>query len=142
MLPELNLTYEIIFDNALLLTEITKSDAQYNIPFGNVLNGIKNKCKSDYDLGIELLRKSLSLNEEKENLISVIVSGLYENKRKEFYDSILKDLIQKGSKLNPIFFGLSNVSEIEITECVLYKKLIKKYIKEDSLLISMISIVF
>jgi len=142
LLPELNLTDEIIFDNALILTEITKSDAQYNIPLGNVLNGIKNKCKSDYDLGLELLRKSISLNEEKENIISAIVSGLYENKKYEFYDPILKDLIQKGDKLNAFFFGLSNVSDLEITECDLYKEIIKKYIKEDSLVISILSLVF
>lgn len=142
LLPELNLTDVIIFNNALILTEITKSDAQYNIPLGNVLNGIKNKCKSDYELGLELLKKSFSLNEEKESIISAIVSGLYENKKIEFYDSILKDLIQKGNKLNSIFFGLSNVSKIEITECDLYTEIIKKYIKKDSLVISIISLVF
>ena len=142
LLPELNLTDVIIFDNALILMEITKSDAQYNIPLGNVLNGIKNKCKSDYDLGLALLKKSFSVNEENENIISAIVSGLYENKKNEFYDSTLKDLIQKGNKLNPIFFGLSNVSEIEITECSLYKEIVKRYIKQDSLVISILSIVF
>jgi hypothetical protein len=142
LLPELDLTDVIIFDNALILTEITKSDAQYNIPLGNVLNGIKNKCKSNYDLGLELLKKSFSVNEEKESIISAIVSGLYENKKIEFYDSILKDLIQKGNKLNSIFFGLSNVSKIEITECDLYIEIIKKYIKKDSLVIPILSLVF
>ncbi|SHJ23493.1 hypothetical protein SAMN04488096_1154 [Mesonia phycicola] len=142
LLPELDLTDVIIFDNALILTEITKSDAQYNIPLGNVLNGIKNKCKSNYDLGLELLKKSFSVNEEKESIISAIVSGLYENKKIEFYDSILKDLIQKGNKLNSIFFGLSNVSKIEITECDLYIEIIKKYIKKDSLVISILSLIF
>lgn len=142
LLPVLDLTDVIIFDNALILIEITKSDAQYNIPLGNVLNGIKNKCKSDYELGLALLKKSFSVNEEKESIISAIVSGLYENKKIEFYDSILKDLIQKGNKLNPIFFGLSNVSEIEITECDLYKEIIEKYIKKDSFVISILSLVF
>ncbi|GAL77268.1 hypothetical protein JCM19274_4981 [Algibacter lectus] len=142
LLPELDLTDVIIFDNALILTEITKSDAHYNIPLGNVLNGIKNKCKSDYDLGLELLKKSFSVNEEKENIISAIVSGLYENKKIEFYDSILKDLIQKEDKLNAIFFGLSNVSELEITECDLYIDIIKEYNKNDSVIISILSLVF
>jgi len=142
LLPELNLTDLIIFNNALILTKITKSDAQYNIPLGNVLKGIKNKCKSDYELGLELLKKSFSVNEEQESIISAIVSGLYENKKYEFYNSTLNDLIRKGNKRNPIFFGLSNVSEIEITECDLYKEIIKKYIKEDSLVISILSLVF
>ena len=69
LLPELNLTDLIIFNNALILTKITKSDAQYNIPLGNVLKGIKNKCKSDYELGLELLKKSFSVNEEQESII-------------------------------------------------------------------------
>lgn len=142
LLPELHLTDIIIFENTLILFEITKSDAQYNISLSNVLNGIKNKCKSDYNLGLELLKKSFSVSQEKENIISAIVSGLYENKRIEFYDSVLRDLIEKGNKLNPIFFGLSNVSEIGVTECDLYTSIIKKYIEEDSFLISILSILF
>ncbi len=142
LLPSLDLTSPIIFDNALIQTELTKNDAHYNIDLSTVLSGLKNKCKADYDLGVELLKKALSLGEDKENIISAIVSGLYENKKVEFYDSILKDLIQKEKKLNPIFFGLSNVSEIANAECVLFIELIKNYIKRDSLEISVLSLVF
>ncbi len=142
LLPELHLTDIIIFDNTLILFEITKSNAQYNIDLGNVLNGIKNKCKANYDSGLELLKKSLSVSKEKEDIISSIVSGLYENKRIEFYDSTLRELIEKENKLNPIFFGLSNVFEIGVTECDLYTSLIKEYIEKDSFLISTLSIIF
>jgi hypothetical protein len=142
LLPSLDLSNTVIFDNALIQTELTKSDAHYNIDLGVVLNGLKNKCKADYDTGVELLKKALSISEEKENIISVIVTGLYENKKIEFYDSILKDLIQNEKKLNPIFFGLSNVSEVEITECLLFIEIINNYIKRDSLEISVLSLVF
>jgi hypothetical protein len=142
VLPELNLDSAVIFKNIIILTEITKSDADYNLNLGNVLNGIKSKCKADYDLGLELLNKSISLNDDKENIISAIVSGLYENKKIEFYDSILDDLIQKDDKLNSIFFGLSNVSEIEENECKLFIELINKYNKKDLLIISILSLVF
>lgn len=142
LLPELDLTDEIIFDNTLILTEITTSDAYYNIDLNNVLNGIKNKCRSDYALGLELLKKSFSVNEEKENIISSIVSGLYENKKIEFYDPILKNLILKGDKVNAIFFGLSNVSEIEIADCDLYVGIIKEYSNKDTLSIPVLSLVF
>jgi len=142
VLPELDLVDSVIFENLLILTEITKSDADYNLNLGNVLNGIKSKCKADYDLGLELLNKSFTLNEDKENIISAIVSGLYENKKIEFYDSILDDLIQKDDKLNPIFFGLSNVSEIEENECKLFINLINNYNKKDLLIISILSLAF
>ncbi len=141
-LPELNLESNAIFENILILTEISKSDADYNLNLGNVLNGIKSKCKANYDLGLELLNKSLTLNEEKENIITAIVSGLYENKKNEFYYSILENLILKDDKINPIFFGLSNVSEIEETDCELFINLINSYNKKDFLLISVLSLVF
>lgn len=141
VLPILELTDTIIFENALIQTEITKSDAHYNLNLGNVLNGIKSKCKADYGLGLELLKKALSVSEDKENLLSAIISGLYENKKIEFYDSILEDLIEVGNKLNPIFFGLSNVAEIENTECKLFVKLIEKYKNDDSLILSLTSLV-
>lgn len=142
VLSELDLADSIIFENVLILTEITKSNADYNLNLGNVLNGIKNKCKADYDLGVELLNKSLSVSEDKENIISAIVSGLYENKKIEFYDSILDGLIQKDNRLNPIFFGLANVSEIEDVECKLFIKLIGNYNTKESLIISILSLVF
>ncbi|WP_233899227.1 hypothetical protein [Tenacibaculum piscium] len=142
LLPSLNLTSTVIFDNALIQTELTKSDAHYNVDLTAVLNGIKNKCKADYDIGLELLNKSLSVTEDKENLISYIVSGLYENKNIEFYDSVLNDLIQKEHKLNAIFFGLSNISKIEINECELFIKLINNNNKKNLLIISVLSLVF
>lgn len=142
LLPTLDLTSTVIFDNALIQIELTKSDAHYNIDLSTVLNGIKNKCKADYSLGIELLKNSLSVSADKENLISYIVSGLYENKNIEFYNSVLDDLIQKGNKLNAIFFGLSNISKIEVKECKLLIKLINKYNQKDLLIISILSLVF
>lgn len=81
LLPSLDLSNTVIFDNVLIQTELTKSDAHYNIDLGTVLNGLKNKCKADYDTGVELLKKALSISEDKENIISVIVTGLYENKK-------------------------------------------------------------
>jgi hypothetical protein len=70
------------------------------------------------------------------------VSGLYENKKIEFYNSILNDLIQKEHKLNAIFFGLSNISKIEIKECELFIKLINNNKKNELLIISVLSLVF
>ncbi|WFO15803.1 hypothetical protein M601_019065 [Cellulophaga baltica 4] len=136
------MTGTVIFDNALIQIELTKSDAPYNVDLTAVLNGIKNKCKADYDIGLELLNKSFSVSEDKESLISFIVSGLYENKNIELYDSVLNDLIQKEHKLNALFFGLSDVSKIEVNECELFIKLINNNHKKDLLIISVLSLVF
>lgn len=142
LLAELKLTENEIFENAIILTEIIKNDSTYNIPLNNVLNGIKNKCKTDYESGINLLNKSLTLNNDKENIISAIVSGLYENKRNEFYETVLKQLIEEETKLNPILFGLSSVSVISLSDCDLFLKLINEYSKKETFLISTLSIVF
>lgn len=142
LLPVLNLSVDSIFQNALILLNLTKSEAQYNLDLATVLSGIRNKCKFDYELGLVLLQKSFSVEEGKENLITTTVTGLYEKKGIDFYNSHLKDLIEKEYKQNPVFFGLSNISEITKIECKLFIELIKKYHKKDSLIISILSLVF
>lgn len=139
-LPNLKLKTQDIFENVLILMDITKSDADYNIDLGIVLNGVKEKCKEDYDLGLELLTISLALVGDKEQLLSTIVTGLYENKKIYFYNSVLEELIEKENKLNPIFFGLSKISVIEDEECQLFIKLIKNYDKQNSLSVSISSL--
>ncbi len=142
VLPELNLTENEIFENSIILTERAKSDVTYNLPLSNVLGGIKNKCKSDYENGVKLLNKSLILSDDKENILSAVISGLYENKRIEFYESILKEIIQEEKKLNPILFGLSNVLEITNADGDLFVNLIRDYSKKEEFLISTLSLVF
>lgn len=142
LLSVLSITVDAIFQNGIILLNLTKSDAQYNVDLATVLSGIRNKCKSDYKQGLVLLQKSFSVEEDKENLITTIVAGLYENKGINFYNTHLKDLVEKEHKQNPIFFGLSNISEITEIECKLFIELIKKYNKKDSLIISILSLVF
>lgn len=142
VLTKLDLTENEIFENAIRQIEITQSEATYNLPLSKVLQGIKNRCKSDYKNGIKLLNKALKLSDNKENLVSAIVSGLYENKKLEFYESILKNLIQEETKLNSVLFGLSNVQEIEISDCDLFVKLISDYGKQEAYSTSTLSIVF
>ncbi len=141
LLSELNITNDIIFENTLILIEITKSNANYNLNQGSVLHGVKNKCKTDYDSGLELLNKSLIVNKDEEVIIYAIVSGLYENKGIEFYNSVLVNIIESGEKLDPIFFGLSRIGTIKDVECDLFVKLVEAYRTNDSLIISILSLV-
>lgn len=142
ILQELKLTVDEVFENAVIQIEITNKDrTTYNMPLNSVLNGIKNKCLSNYDEGIELFNKSLCLNEEKDNLVSAIVAGLYENKRYEFYETNLKALIQNQIKINSISLGLSSVSEIQTTDCDLFIQLINEYEQDKSSVIAILTLV-
>jgi len=142
LLPELNLAVDEIFDNTTFLIDITKSDVDYNIPLDSLLLGVKNKCKEDYDFGLNLLNKTIILNEDRDNLISAIVCGLYENKRNDFYETVLKELISKEERPNAILFGLASVSEINRYDSDLFIELINKFKNIDSLLIPYLSLVF
>lgn len=141
-LQELNLTVNEIFENAIIQVEIAKSDAHYNIPLNNVLRGVKNECKANYERGMQLLEKALLLDDNDVNILSTIVSGLYENKGVDFYQSILQKLLKDENNVNPILFGLSCVSKIEHDDCKLFIKLIQKYFDNENYSISTLSIIF
>ncbi|VDH16547.1 Uncharacterised protein [Algoriella xinjiangensis] len=142
ILPKLNLSEDSILENVLILIEITKNNADYNVELGQILNGIRNKCLIDYKFGIQLLNKSLLFDLDKDKVISSIISGLYENNKIDFYDSVLNELIKKKTKLNAIFFGLSNISNVNENDCEIFINLIKLYPKDDTLNVSKTSLVF
>lgn len=142
LLPELNLSVNQVFENAIIQAKISKSDAHYNIPLNNVLQGIKNVCTANYERGVQLLEKALLLVDNDVNILSAIVSGLYENKSVEFYHAILQKLINDERNVNEIFFGLATVSKIEKYDCQIFIKLIKKYFDNENYSISTLSIIF
>lgn len=141
-LPELNLSVDEIVDNFLILEDITKSEMEFNVDLGLVLNGIRNLSKNEYDKGLQILQKSLDLEDSKDVLTSAVVTGLYENKGTEFYISVLTKLIKEVRNLNPIFFGLSKVSELSDKDSELFLDLIKEYGDDKNLTIAVLSLVF
>ncbi len=142
LLPELNLSVDKIVDNFLILEEITKSEMEYNVDLGLVLNGIRNLSKNEYDKGLQILQKSLDLDNKKDVLTSAVVTGMYENKGTAFYTSVLKKMISEGENLNPIFFGLSKVSELSDKDSELFLDLIKEYGDDKNLTIAVLSLLF
>lgn len=140
VLPLLEIPPLTLYENSMILMEFAKSDVQYNMPLGSILNGIKNTCKTNYDVGLFLLTKSMNIDENKENFLSAIIAGLSENKRNEFYYPVLEDLINKQNKLNAIFYGLSYISELEQIECELFLRLIKNYKSNEYLILSLSSL--
>ncbi len=139
-LVNLKLPETAFYDSALLILDFTKSDAEYNIPLVRFLNSVKEKCKKYYDFGLTLLDKSFEIEESKEYFLSAIISGLYEHSKVEFFNSILKNKIRDGIKLNAIFFGLSNVDEIDDVDCDLFISLFTTYESDDSLTLSLLSL--
>lgn len=139
-LINLKLTETAFYDSAKIILDFTKSNAEYNIPLGRFLNSVKEKCKKDYDFGLALLDKSLEIEESKDYFLSAIISGLYENSKLDFFNSILKSKIRDGIKLNAIFFGLSNVAEIDDADCDLFISLFTSYEADDSFALSLLSL--
>lgn len=139
-LINLELTETTIYDNSILLLDLSKTDAHYSVPISNILNSIKEKCEHNYNLGLKLLAKAFFIDEDKESLLSSIISGLYSKNKISFYSTVLEHKIDKNIKLNAIFFGLSNVSKIENTECKLFLRIFERYKLNNSLTISLLSL--
>lgn len=141
-LDNLDLNENEIYDNCILLLEITKSDAHYNAPLGIVLNGINLKIKKDYEAGLTILEKLLSDKDSNSDFISSVVCGLYEGKRDIFYTSILKNHIEHNTKLDAIFFGLARVSDIGQQECELFIELFDTHHSNEPIINSLLSLMF
>lgn len=140
-LNNLQISADYIYKNSILLLEFAKSDATYNMPLGEILNGVKQKCLNNYSFGIDLFKITITNQETNDNLISAIVSGLYENRGSDFYESELKSKIKNKEFLNGIFFGLSNVNEIKEYECNLFIKLFDEFKNNDDLIISLLALI-
>jgi len=126
-LSSLTIAPEIIYENAKALLEGAKADAQYNAPLSTVLNGVKELVKKDYCAGKQLLEISLSDPTCEEQLISVIVSGLYDIKGVEFYKEIIKVRLDKNINRDAILFGLSNIAILKDYECQLFIELVERF---------------
>lgn len=139
-LTDLKLSVKSIYENAVLLLEFSKSDTTYNLSIGNILNGIKEKCKNDYSLGLELFDFSFSRSVLNDNIISSIVSCLFDRKKEKFYNSHLKSKIENEINLNAIFFGLSNISVFDDSICERFIQFYDKYENNKDLVFSLSSL--
>jgi hypothetical protein len=142
LLPDLNLSVDEIVDNFLLMVEMTKSNAEYNIDLGNIITGVKSKCKLDFETGLQILNRSINLQKQNDLLIASAVTGLYESKSAEFYYSTLEKLLDHNLNCNPILLGLSQVSAITDDDCILFIEIINRYKQNELVRISILSILF
>ncbi len=141
-LKDLEISEEIIYTNSIALLEFSKSDATYNLPLGNILNGIKQKCSTDYLFGFKLFNTAISKDVVDDNILSAIVNGLYEVKRVEYYNQYLANLIEDQKFQKGIFAGLSNLTLINEIDAQLFITLFDKFEEKDELIHSLIQILF
>lgn len=141
-LKDLDISEEVIYNNSITLLEFAKSDATYNLPLGNILNGIKQKCSIDYSFGFNLFNTAIDKDVVNDNILSAIVNGLYELKGVEYYDQYLVNLIEDQKFQKGIFAGLSNLTLINEIDAQLFIALFDKFEGKDELINSLIQIIF
>lgn len=132
-LHELIINVENLYGNTLrllfLLTEESSShDGNViNLNFSSVFNGLKRFSESNYLVGSKLLEFALNQEIKNENLISSVITGLYECGRESFFDLYLNNIISEGKYSYLVFFGLSGVTKVSELECDLFIKLFDEF---------------
>jgi sulfur relay (sulfurtransferase) DsrC/TusE family protein len=144
ILSFIDIDIEIMHQNSILLLEITKSDANYNIEETGILNGIKQKCFYDIFFGLKLFELSINKNsiEKNDSIISSIVSGLYEKIGYSFYETHLKKLTDRNKNLLEIINGLSDINNISDKEYTLFITLFNKYKTNKNLITVLAKVIF
>lgn len=107
LLTVLQISNQAIYDNSLILLDITKSDADYNIPRGEVLNGIRNFAFQYTSRGKELLHFSFSISDDNADIISALIAGIYDKLGFKFYTDHIENFVNSKSSLFSIFNGLA-----------------------------------
>lgn len=138
LLPVLLISNQAIYDNSLILLDITKSDADYNIPRGEVLNGIRNLAFQYTPRGMELLHFSFSKSDDNADIISALIAGIYDKLGFKFYTEVIENFVSSKSSLFGIFNGLAIIKDIGEKEANLYIKLFDLHNSDENLLIPLV----
>lgn len=138
LLPVLEISNNAIYDNSLILLDITKSDAHYNIPRGEVLIGLRNWAFQHTLLGKELLHFSLSKSDDNADIISALIAGIYDELGFKFYTDDIEAFLKSKSSLLGIFNGLAIIKAIGKKESSLYIKLFDLHSSDENLLIPLV----
>jgi len=133
VLYELIMNAENLYSNALrlifLLTEESSSHdgSVINLNFSTIFNGLKRFSEDNYLVGLKLFKFALSQETKNEDLISSVITGLYERERESFFDLHLKYIVSEGKYSYLVFFGLSGIDKINEYECDLFIRLYDEF---------------
>ena len=120
VLPLLNLEVSKFFKNGIQLIKWTKSDADYNMPLGIFLRGVRNKIKENEKWGFSCFVYSIKQTDLDIDLLIPIITGLYDKEGLSFYRDNLEDKVNIETYTISIICGLSNVEYVKEEECELF----------------------
>ncbi|GEC77693.1 hypothetical protein [Flavobacterium aquatile] len=138
LLPVLQISNQAIYDNSLILLDITKSDAEWNIPRGEVLIGLRSWAFQYTSRGKELLNLSLLKSDDNVDIISALIAGIYDKLGLKFYTEDIENFVNSKSSLFGIFNGLAIIKDIGEKEASLYIKLFDLHSSDENLLIPLV----
>lgn len=142
-LPLLNLEVPKFFQNGIQLINWTKSDADYNIPLGSFLIGVRNKIKENEKWGFSCFEYSIKQPDLEIDFLIPIITGLYDKEGLTFYRKSLEDKINDETYTVSIICGLSNVEFVKKEECELFFEIFNQADKNnDHVLLNLPKLLF
>lgn len=108
------------YKNGIQLINWTKSDADYNMPLGSFLRGVRNKIKENEKWGFNCFEYSVKQPDLEIDFLIPIITGLYDKDGLSFYKKSLEDKVNVKTYTVSIICGLSNVEFVKKEECELF----------------------
>jgi len=128
----LNLEVSNFYENGIQLINWTKSDADYNMPLGSFLIGVRNKIKENEKWGFNCFEYSIKQPDLEIDFLIPIITGLYDKEGLTFYRKSLVDKVKIETYTVSIICGLSNVEFVKKEECELFFEIINQADKDNN----------
>ena len=128
----LNLEVSNFHENGIQLINWTKSDADYNMPLGSFLRGVRNKIKENEKWGFDCFEYSIKQPDFEIDFLIPIITGLYDKKGLTFYRKSLEDKVNIETYTVSIICGLSNVEYVKKEECELFYEIFNQADKDNN----------
>ncbi len=111
-LPSLKINSPELYDILIKLIECSESDADYNITLATIKNGIREKVRLNDSFGIDFYDYSINKDNIQNDILSSVISGLYDRIGIAFFEEKVSILIDDEKYSNSIINGLSSVKDI------------------------------
>jgi hypothetical protein len=139
----LNLEVSKFYENGIRLINWTKSDADYNMPLGSFLRGVRNKIKENDKWGFDCFEYSIKQPDLEIDFLIPIITGLYDKNGLPFYRNNLEEKLCTEIFAVSIVCGLSNVEFVKKEECELFFEIFNKADKgENHVLLNLPKLLF
>ncbi|MBN2570627.1 MAG: hypothetical protein JXA68_00750 [Ignavibacteriales bacterium] len=128
----LNLEVANFYKNGIQLINWTKSDADYDMPLGSFLRGVRNKIRENEKWGFNCFEYSIKQPDLEIDFLIQIITGLYDKEGLTFYRKSLVDKVNIETYTVSIICGLSNVEFVKKEECELFFEIINQADKDNN----------